>query len=322
MISVIVPVYNVEPYLQKCLDSILTQTYRDLEIILIDDGSTDRCGQICDEYAKADPRVSVFHTENRGLSCARNLGLQHAKGDWIGFIDSDDWIETDMFECLTKKAEETDADVIECGYILEFVATSEKRQVIEQTVYGMDAIKALIRGEIREQVWNKLWKRYLFGTVAFPEGRYYEDIATVYKVIRNARVVSTDRFLYHYVQRKTAISHSHDIKNLIDYWSAHKERYETLRNEVDSELTKELLQKCATAITRTWAWYIKSEKAPSQIMKMRFFTREHYSCFGSKGWPLRLRAGIFLARFDNRLSFAVAYAFNQLNRSLLKPKYC
>lgn len=321
MISVIVPVYNVEPYLVKCLDSILAQTYRDLEILLIDDGSTDQCGQICDEYAKTDSRISVIHTENRGLAAARNQGLDHASGAYIGFVDSDDWIEPEMYECMMKTAEETDADVVECGCILEFSNTSRKNNAVEQTVCGTDAIEALIRGEIKEQVWNKLWKRRLFENAVFPEGRYFEDIATVYKLIRNARVVGTGRFLYHYVQRETAISHSHDIRNLTDYWSVHRERYETLRKLVGEESTEKLLQMCAAAIARTWAWYFKSEKAPQQIKEMQTFAREHYSCLRSKDLPLRLRTGIFLARFDCRFSFAVAYSLNQMSQLLIKPKY-
>ena len=122
MISVIVPVYNVKPYLRKCLDSIINQSYRDLEILIIDDGSTDGSGDICDEYRK-DDRIKVFHTENRGLSAARNLGLDSASGDWIGFVDSDDWIEPDMYEVLIRKGEETGADVVECGSLFEYPTT-------------------------------------------------------------------------------------------------------------------------------------------------------------------------------------------------------
>lgn len=321
MISVLVPVYNVEPYLSKCLDSILAQTYRDLEIILVDDGSTDQSGQICDRYAEKDPRIRAFHTENRGLAAARNLGLRKALGTYIGFVDSDDWIEPDMYECLRKTAKETNADAVECGYIIEFAKTRKRYPSVNRTVCGMDAVDALIQGEIREQVWNKLWKRHLFENASFPEGRNFEDIATVYKLIRNARVTGIDRFLYHYVQRKTAISHSRDIGNLADYWSAHRERHETLRDQVGEESAEKLLQKCAIAIIRTWAWYLKSEKAPSRITEMQTFVREHYSRFGSKEWPLQLRAGIFLARFNNRFSFAVAYLLNQMKRLLTKPKY-
>jgi len=114
MISVIVPVYKVEQYLRQCIESILNQTYQDLEILLIDDGSPDRCGIICEEYAKKDPRIKVFHTENHGLSAARNVGLQIAKGEYIGFVDSDDWIEPDMYEILLRRLEETDTDISVC----------------------------------------------------------------------------------------------------------------------------------------------------------------------------------------------------------------
>ena len=126
MISVIIPVYNVEPYLRKCLDSVVNQTYRNLEILVIDDGSTDGSGAICDEYA-SDRRMRIFHTENRGLSCARNLGLDEAKGEWIGFVDSDDWIEPDMYEALLKKAEETGADIVECGVFREYPGRTVER---------------------------------------------------------------------------------------------------------------------------------------------------------------------------------------------------
>lgn len=100
MISVIVPMYNVELYLRKCLDSIVNQTYKNIEILIIDDGSTDNSGMICDEYAQKDDRIKVFHTENQGLSSARNLGLDEATGDWVGFVDSDDWIDDDMYDVL------------------------------------------------------------------------------------------------------------------------------------------------------------------------------------------------------------------------------
>ena len=115
MISVIVPVYKVEPYLRQCVDSILGQTYRDIEVLLIDDGSPDRCGEICEEYAGKDARVRVFHTENNGLSSARNLGLREAKGEYIGFVDSDDWIDPDMYEILLRRIEESGTNVSVCG---------------------------------------------------------------------------------------------------------------------------------------------------------------------------------------------------------------
>lgn len=119
MISIIVPVYQVELFLHRCVDSIRNQTIRDLEILLIDDGSPDRCGEYCDDYARKDDRIRVFHTDNKGLSAARNLGLREAKGKYIGFVDSDDWIELDIFEVLQTALEDADADVCACSYYIE-----------------------------------------------------------------------------------------------------------------------------------------------------------------------------------------------------------
>ena len=147
MVSIIVPVYNVGAYLRKCLDSILNQTYRELEILVIDDGSTDRSGKICDEYRK-DRRVRVFHTENRGLSCARNLGLDEAKGEWIGFVDADDWIEPDMYELLIGKAVETGADIVECGWFREYSNRTEVHNG-ENVCYLITLLSCVASREIR-----------------------------------------------------------------------------------------------------------------------------------------------------------------------------
>jgi glycosyltransferase involved in cell wall biosynthesis len=121
MISVIIPIYNVEPYLRECIDSIRNQTYQDLDIILINDGSQDKCGEICEDYAKKDTRIRVFHTGNKGLSAARNLGLREAVGEYIGFVDSDDWIEPDMYEILLRRIEETGTSISTCGVWTEFL---------------------------------------------------------------------------------------------------------------------------------------------------------------------------------------------------------
>lgn len=119
-ISVIVPVYNVEEYLCKCLDSLLSQTFRNLEILLIDDGSTDRSGEICDRYANADSRIKVFHKENGGVSSARNMGLDNAKGEWITFVDADDWIDANMYENLCNEAIKSQSDIVLCDFYLYY----------------------------------------------------------------------------------------------------------------------------------------------------------------------------------------------------------
>ena len=141
MISIIVPVYNVEPYLRKCLDSILDQTYRDLEILIIDDGSTDGSGAICDEYAGKDDRIKVFHTENNGLSAARNLGLSKAQGKFVGFVDSDDWIEPDMFGVMHTRLNKSGADMCVSGFWHEMRDSSIPIMPNNMTVSADDALK-------------------------------------------------------------------------------------------------------------------------------------------------------------------------------------
>ena len=260
MISVIVPVYKVEPYIHQCVDSILKQTYKDLEIILIDDGSPDRCGDICDEYERKDKRVRVFHTENRGLSAARNLGLREATGEYIGFVDSDDWIEPEMYEVLLRRLEETGADVSVCGMWYEYADKSIKLACSEAVYDPCQAIRALILGEITNHVMNKLWTRKTALILQFPEGRVYEDIFTVYKMfLWSERIVTVSRVMYRYKQRKGSIARTYPMQNLIDYWDAIYERYEFLRTNckeiVENKIELELRKQCAIAIARTWRWF-------------------------------------------------------------------
>lgn len=204
LICVIVPVYNTEPYLRKCLDSIIVQTYENLEILIIDDGSTDKSGRICDEYTK-DARVKVFHTENRGLSAARNKGLDEANGDWIGFVDSDDWIDPDMYEILLQIAKKTGADIVECGVYEEYPGETKNKEKKSKKLTGSKAVEALLREELSDNVWNKLWRRQCFTNMRFPENRLFEDIVTTYRIFLKVECVqSIEECKYHYLQRKTA----------------------------------------------------------------------------------------------------------------------
>ena len=320
MISIIVPVYNVEQYLEKCMDSIINQTYKDLEILVVDDGSTDNSGVIADEYAEKDGRIRVFHTRNQGLSCARNLGLKEAHGEWIGFVDSDDWIEANMYEMLLEKAEETGADVVECGIFRVYTTRTIEKKAITNPISGIDALEALIRGDIQTQVWNKLWRKTIFNEERFPIGCDYEDIATTHKLIETALVTGVPHSFYHYIQRNSSISQDHGLKNLKDYWKAHKCRYEDLKDKVDVDSVDELLKNCAYAIARVWAWYLGSENNHGLMAEMSAFTHENFPVFGRKEWPITLRVYTFLSRFNSSISFLIAYVGNQLYR-LIKPRY-
>ena len=320
MISVIVPVFNVELYLHKCLDSILNQTYKELEIIVVDDGSTDNSGEICEEYRRKDERVKVFHTGNHGLSTARNFGLDNANGEYIGFVDSDDWIEPNMYELLFERAEETESDIVECGIFTDYKTSTIRQSAIDRTVANEEALEALLKEEILTQVWNKIYRRSIFNSVRFPDNRSFEDIATTYKLIQNVKVTGVTEFSYHYIQRRTSISQCHDKKNLIDNWLAHRQRYEDLKDCVSKEGKKRLLMYCSSAIVRTWVWYLKSEEFPEFIKEMSEFSIKSIPRSVYKDWPLSIQLGVFFARHNNSISFVLAYYLNQIYIKF-KPKY-
>ena len=181
-LSVIVPVYKVEKYIHKCIDSILNQTFTDFELILVDDGSPDNCGKICDEYAKRDARIRVIHKENGGLSDARNFGIDAAKGEIIGFVDSDDIIDANMYGDMIRYMDEHDLDVV-CAdtYVVrndkkKFNPRYKKDMIFE----GQNAVKEILDGTLDNAAWNKIYKRKVIGNVRYPKGRIYEDVATTY----------------------------------------------------------------------------------------------------------------------------------------------
>ena len=231
MISVIVPIYNVEDCLSKCLDSLAAQTFTDAEFILIDDGSTDKSSRIADTYAKTDNRFSVHHTANHGLSAARNLGIEKAKGDWLMFVDSDDYVEPDFCDTPYQAALREGADLVIFRYSRQ--AVSQKNFVSGSrlpVVSGIvDAETALRYGTA--VVWNKLYRRELFDAIRYPEGRVYEDVATTHKLIFAAkRILMLPDVLYISVPRKDSITHTHSSKNAGDAFLASLERGEYLKS--------------------------------------------------------------------------------------------
>ncbi|MGP1412122.1 MAG: glycosyltransferase family 2 protein, partial [Peptoanaerobacter stomatis] len=181
-ISIIIPVYNVEKYIERCLDSIITQSYTNLEIILVDDGSTDRSGEICDRYALVDNRIKVLHIKNSGRGEARNVGLAQAKGQYIGFVDSDDWVERDLYRCLMESIEETGADISICAYYECLDENKTAKMLYENNFVcnGKEALYFTMSNVKRKYwfniaIWNKLYRRDVIKNIRF-KGREYEDI--------------------------------------------------------------------------------------------------------------------------------------------------
>lgn len=213
MISVIVPVYKAENYLNECVDSILAQTYTDFELILVDDGSPDNCGAICDEYAARDGRIRVIHQKNGGLSAARNTGLDIAKGEYIAFVDSDDVVCKTYLECLLQALLAEQADISVCDkteFWYDEMPRGEMRDTAEnmQAMTGTEACSRVYRvgGGVSVVACCKLYKRALFETVRFPEGRIHEDQAVVPKLLYNSlKIVAVDASLYFYRQHSESI---------------------------------------------------------------------------------------------------------------------
>jgi len=238
LISVIVPIYKVEKYLGKCIESIINQTYSNLEIILVDDGSPDSCPQICDEYAKKDNRIVVIHQKNGGLSNARNSGLNIAKGEFIGFVDSDDYIANDMYESLYNAIEDSNAQISICNYN----KVNEKGETVEREIKGEieedikifsreETIKEILHAKIiKSYVWQKLFKRECFDTLRFPNGKNYEDIAISIKSLENVdKIVGINKHLYYYLYREDSIDRSKTEKNIEDAIKISYERYKYVK---------------------------------------------------------------------------------------------
>ncbi|WP_175629937.1 glycosyltransferase family 2 protein [Bacteroides acidifaciens] len=208
IISVIVPIYKVEKYLRRCVDSILSQTYKDLEVILVDDGSPDRCGEICDEYKKCDSRVRVVHKQNGGLSDARNAGLQIATGEYVAFVDSDDWVAKDYLEKLYLALINTGSDICECE-IIRTTGNVEFCECENTTIcyHTQEALGLLIQDKVFHQyVWNKLYKRNCISDIYFEKGRTNEDEFWTYQVFGRAKhITKLGIALYFYFQRKSSI---------------------------------------------------------------------------------------------------------------------
>ena len=238
-ISIIIPVYKVEPYIKKCLDSVITQTHTNLEILLINDGSPDNCGEICDEYTIKDSRIKVFHKENGGLSSALNVGLEYASGDYIGFVDSDDWIEPDMFEHLLETIQCVDISI--CSYFKNIGDVTESISNIKNIPNDVIQTEQMLLYPLKRDyymgfcgyVWNKLYRAEVIkrSGLQFDENiKYAMDILFYETLVTQEKCVGryTSKQLYHYRQREGAITKSESFDVKIDILEVYKRVEELL----------------------------------------------------------------------------------------------
>lgn len=224
-ISVIVPVYNVEKYLSQCLDSIIHQTYKNLEIILVDDGSTDSSGLICDNYSQKDKRIKIIHKCQGGLSDARNAGLKIATGEYISFIDSDDFIDKNMYSILINNTQKYNSDIVWFNYYnyyskKHFINSSIIKNNDLYDLSSSDKIKfaknLFYQYKMDAHVWAKLYKRSIFNNIKFPYGKLFEDIFVLLPILSNAKIISTiPDCLYFYRNRSESIVNQYFKQNII-----------------------------------------------------------------------------------------------------------
>lgn len=299
-ISIIVPVYNVERYLSRCIDSILAQTFPDYELILVDDGSPDSCGAICDQYAKKDNRIQVIHQQNGGAASARNAGLDIAEGEWIAFIDSDDWIHPDYLRILFEVAGQKNADIVACRYAL----------IHDNAIVDDSQMFPVFSAEDREEYWihdrvgavvpwGKLYRRELFAELRFPNGRTAEDEYVSYKVLFGCKnLVVLDNRMYRYFVNVNSVSRNNYIQRLPDVLEAFKLHEEYFKNSPWQKVYRLEIEHFASAwsdaiwITKNMKDSASRQQTKEYRTKLRQFLATHKAMI-----PIEKRKDIYISAY-------------------------
>lgn len=277
LLSIIVPVYKVENYLPKCIDSILAQTFTDFELILVEDGSPDNCPVLCDAAAAKDARVRVIHQKNGGLSAARNAGLDVARGAWIGFVDSDDYIAPEMYEALYHAVQSTRADLALCDYA-EVDEAGAPCPLMHVSLSGVELTgQELLKrasGLMVQLAWNKLYRRAVFAQLRYPEGKLNEDLFLIPEVcLQIQKAVVVPKVLYYYVQRSGSIMGKNKTLRHYDaaeaaqqYWDCLVENkaYEALANAA------QYVMGCVSRIYRQLPPALRKAPRSREMLRMQF----------------------------------------------------
>lgn len=302
LISIIVPVYNVSKYLEKCLDSIINQTYRNLEIILVDDGSTDDSGKICENYAQIDSRIKVIHTENQGAAEARNSGLEVAKGECIGFVDGDDWIEHDSYKNAYEMIQKYNADIVAWGHsvvVEEKINKTVRNDGTIQVLNTAEALDFILKDErLQSFLWDKLFKREMFEGLRLKRQCSVEDIDICYQLIMKAKnIVLYNKAQYYYFQRKNSTQNQRGYKVDIDQFLIFLEsiekvspQYPHLREFLVDRLCKYGVYVYSMILQRR---YVETNLDEAQTEIRRNILLYKKEIFSSKCSPLALKVKIW-----------------------------
>lgn len=315
LISVVVPVYNVELYLEKCIESIINQTYKNLEIILVDDGATDRSGKICDDYSQKDSRIKVIHKQNGGLSEARNAGIEIACGDYIAFVDSDDFIHPKMYETMMNIMRKDHSDMIVCG----ITPVSDQAEIDQNMKIPNDSDRIVNGVEFQHMyfdrkyaqtvvvAWNKLYSRRMFQTLRFPKGKLHEDEYTTYKITYPCKQISyVETGFYYYVTRSTSIMGSFTEKRF-DLLLSYIERMKYFSDRKETQLAECFIKRYMRMSNQYRVWYTQRNQdfSASSAKCKRRFRREYKRCKKQTSFSLPVRLEAFLYLFAEKIYMGV-----------------
>lgn len=282
MVSIVIPVYNVEKYLKDCVNSVISQTYRDLQIILVDDGSTDSSGDICDAFAEKDERIQVIHKKNGGLSDARNVGTAVSDGAFVFYLDSDDYLEQDAINTLLTVQKDSGAEVVIGNYYYTYCSREDIAQPDNSVikVYSRkEAINLLMQGKIQTFAWGKLIQADIAKKYMFPVGRLFEDHFWTHLVFNEcSTIIYMSAPIVHYRQRENSISYTVNVSRL-DILIGWQERIIFLQNEYP-ELVEMYLERCAKdSLNLAWLVLTRMKKKKRQgFLKIQLFVKENKLC--------------------------------------------
>lgn len=266
LVSVIVPVYNIEEYLDECIESIVLQTYKNLEIVLIDDGSTDLSGKKCDEWKARDKRIMVIHQENKGLSAARNKGIAISRGEWIVFVDSDDIVSLDYVAYLYMLAKTYKVQIVQCERG-DLQGDNERENVIDKKMSSRDFLLSFF---YQTTAWGKIYKKILFEKERYPVGKIHEDMAVTYKLVYMAQnIVYTSKILYFVRQRTGSITRKEKFyKERLDILQFYKEQTKFYEERNEKKLVNRAYREYAYALLENYnktKKSLKNKKIESEI---------------------------------------------------------
>lgn len=330
LVSLIVPVYNVEKYIRQCIDSIVCQSYSNLEIILVDDGSPDKCGEIINEYAATDKRIIAIHQDNHGLSAARNAGIIQCTGEYITFVDSDDWIEQNYVMRLMEAVHSSGKDIVMCDYTLfhDTYDIKSNKQIESEPINlsSSEAMHSTLSGKLRISVWGRVYTRKLFSDdVIFPVDRSYEDTSIIFRLISLSNgICSLNKSLYYYRIRSGSITRTRTMDNIHDRWVAEKELLDSI-DPADEELKRLCIRRCLLAVSYAWRWSYGNggkevHKYWQMLGEMSSFVNNNKKIISSADFNITQRVALSFAGYLSNASLRLCYTINQMYRRMCGKK--